>query len=151
MVVKRLWGEFSLAHRYPWIEYLPRLGWLPDGKRYVAAHGQCVRVGGPDLAPTESVFVPLPFPPSVYVQGLDRRQGRMVLLKLSVAEFMTEAEYNVRRHDDDVQALLNVPPLFEETSDVWINVCCGPGHHEQDLCLHSTDASRLWVRVHHFR
>ena len=33
VTVRRLWGEFALSARFPWFEYLPRMGWLPDGKR----------------------------------------------------------------------------------------------------------------------
>jgi len=33
MIVKKkmLWP--SLAQAYPWVEYVPRVGWMPDGKR----------------------------------------------------------------------------------------------------------------------
>ena len=60
---------------------------------------------------------------SVWVQGLDRRHGRTAWIKISLAEFMTEAEYEHQRHDRAVAALLHVPPLLEETSHIWINVC----------------------------
>jgi hypothetical protein len=58
----------------------------------------------------------------VWVQGLDRRHSRTAVVKLSLAEFMTETEYARRRHDPAFTALLAVPPLLEESSDVWINV-----------------------------
>ena len=54
--------------------------------------------------------------------GLDRRHSRSALVKLSLAEFMTEDEYHERRLDSSMRALLAAPPLLEETSDVWINV-----------------------------
>lgn len=30
--IKSLFGDFALTERFPWFEYIPRLGWVPDGK-----------------------------------------------------------------------------------------------------------------------
>lgn len=34
IVHKQLWGKNDIKTQFPWVEYIVRFGWLPDGQRY---------------------------------------------------------------------------------------------------------------------
>ncbi|CAG8547105.1 8887_t:CDS:10 [Funneliformis caledonium] len=90
-VHKRLWGKAALDKRFPWMEYIVRFGWCPNGK-------------------------------SVWVQFLDRLQKRTAIVKIPICNFMSMAEYQQTCGQYDDLCISRIEVVFEESSDVWINV-----------------------------
>lgn len=40
VLIKKLWNN-SLSKQFPWVEYIPRFGWLPDGERLAYLNFKC--------------------------------------------------------------------------------------------------------------
>ncbi|PKC13325.1 hypothetical protein RhiirA5_372331 [Rhizophagus irregularis] len=90
-VHKRLWGNAALDKLFPWMEYIVRFGWCPNGK-------------------------------SVWVQLLDRLQKRTAIVKIPICNFMSITEYQQTCGQYDDLCVSRIEVVYEERSDVWINV-----------------------------
>jgi len=92
---KRLWGAFSLKQRFPWMEYLPRMGWLPDGS---------------------GVWVQVLDRSQGYLE--------MVRIDRSEFMTYEEYEEVLQHHGGDEDTLREqlCPPLITEQSSVWVNI-----------------------------
>jgi len=117
VVNKRLWGRFSLKERFQWMEYIPRLGWLPDGKRF----------GSPSFSKGKLIVLNglnnnLNHQQSVWALILDRTQTQQALIQIPLTDFMTEEEYLSKEKGFDLDTESNWDFLFLETSDVWLTV-----------------------------
>ncbi|RIA87685.1 hypothetical protein C1645_776774 [Glomus cerebriforme] len=99
-VHKRLWGNAALDKLFPWMEYIVRFGWCPNGK-------------------------------SVWVQFLDRPQKRTAIVKIPICNFMSITEYQQTCGQYDDLCISRIEVVFEERSDVWINIA--------DICYYFND------------
>ncbi|KAJ3026251.1 dipeptidylpeptidase, partial [Rhizophlyctis rosea] len=96
---RKLWGRYDLNVLFPWTEYIVRLGWLPSGE-------------------------------AIWAQLLDRRQQHTVVIRIPVSLFMTYEEYFSSSASEPIHpssssassSLLQIEILWEEKSEVWINV-----------------------------
>jgi len=59
---------------------------------------------------------------SVWVQFLDRPQKRTAIIKIPICNFMSMTEYQHSCGQYDDLCISRIEVLFEERSDVWINV-----------------------------
>jgi len=99
-VIKRL--QPSLRQRFPWAEYMPRAGWIPDGSKY--PNPTCA-----SLSLTNTY-------PRVWVQLLDRKQQKWALITIDAASFSASASEATQQPGADVHL------IREETTPYWINV-----------------------------
>ncbi|CAG8780876.1 5274_t:CDS:2, partial [Acaulospora morrowiae] len=82
---------------------------------------------------------------SVWVQFLDRPQRRTAIVKIPISNFMSSSEYEESGGELDDLCISRIEIIFEETSDVWINVTNifyffndGIYHNAEDADLSST-------------
>jgi hypothetical protein len=58
----------------------------------------------------------------VWVQFLDRPQKRTAIVKIPICNFMSITEYQQTCGQYDDLCISRIEVIFEERSDVWINV-----------------------------
>ncbi|CAG8535283.1 1346_t:CDS:2, partial [Diversispora eburnea] len=93
-VHKRLWGPTALNKLFPWMEYIVRFGWHPNGK---------------------SVWVQ-------FLDRSQKRTAVVKIPIENFTSFSQYREYQKSGQGLDDLCISRVELLFEETNDIWINV-----------------------------
>ncbi|CAG8588763.1 9933_t:CDS:2, partial [Cetraspora pellucida] len=78
---------------------------------------------------------------SVWVQLLDRLQQRTAIIKIPISNFMSLSEYQKSGGELDNLCASRIEVVFEETSDIWINVDICYFFNDEIISTKNTDTN----------
>lgn len=119
----------NLHNLFPWMEYLVRVGWTPDGQKYIYE-----RFFIPCQLSQFIIIVTIMLFDRIWAQLLDRKQQRLELILIPLGCFSEPSKnnsmssdlysYSVNSTDNNhfTHPSDNIQVLYSECSSIWINI-----------------------------